>query len=77
MKLVIQTENKTQIKSIKEFQLGDIIYNIKSNFRGQIESPLKYELFRYKLNKGVIIIYKNNRIMRNKNTWYEVRALAL
>ncbi|MFX0024059.1 MAG: hypothetical protein ACFE9S_17155 [Candidatus Hermodarchaeota archaeon] len=76
MKLVIQTQMNTQVKNIKEFQLCETISKIKSKFSGQIETPLKYELFRYKLNKGVVVIYKNNKRMRTKNTWYETRALT-
>jgi hypothetical protein len=77
MKLVIQTQSATHIRNIKEFQLKNTIENIKINFKGKVETPLNNEYFRFKLQKGAVIIYKNKGILRKNNTWYEVRALTL
>ncbi|MFX1390020.1 MAG: hypothetical protein ACFE9Z_08165 [Promethearchaeota archaeon] len=77
MKLVIQTQTATQVRNLKEFQLKNTIDNIKLNFKGRVETPLNNELFRYKLQKGAVIIYKNKGIIRKKNTWYEIRVLTL
>lgn len=76
MKLVIQQPNRTIVEQIKEFQLEQIINQIKTSYSGEELSPLKYELFRYKLDKGIIVIYRDNRILRTKNSWYEIRCLT-
>lgn len=76
MKLLIQTSEGVKVKTIKEYELGEIIFDIKSKYEGQEINPLKYELFRYKLPKGVVVIYNDNRILRARNEWFEYRALA-
>ncbi|MFX1452278.1 MAG: hypothetical protein ACFFCM_15680 [Promethearchaeota archaeon] len=76
MKLVIQTRDSTEIKLIKEHELVKVIENIKKKYNGREIEPLKYELFRYKLSNGIIIITKDNKILRTKNEWYEYRALS-
>lgn len=76
MKLVIQTHNTTKVSRIREYELGSTINRIKSNYHGHELTPLKHESFRFKLDKGIIVIYKDNKVIRSKNTWYEVRCLA-
>ena len=41
MKLVVQEENHTQVRIIKEYDLGVTINKIKSNYLGQEIIPLK------------------------------------
>jgi hypothetical protein len=76
MKLLIQTTDGVKVKTIKEYELGENISSIKSNYAGQEVVPLKYELFRYKLPKGAIVIFNDNHILRARNEWFEYRALA-
>jgi len=76
MKLLIQTAEGAEVKTIKEYQLGETILKIKINYAGCEIDPLKYEEFRYKLPKGVIVIFKDNRVLRARNEWFEYRALA-
>lgn len=76
MKLVIQNKGKAKVKKIKEYELNDIINDIKTNCRGYELNPLPYEHFRFKIENGVIIIYKDNKKLRSKNSWYEIRALT-
>lgn len=76
MKIVIQTPRKTISRNIKDYELQNRINDIKKNFLGNELSPLQHEVFRYKLNKGVIVIYRDNRVLRTKNSWYEIRGLA-
>ena len=76
MKLVLQSPEKTLVKVINERELEDTINSIKSNIFGYELPPLKYELFRYRIRKGVAVIYKDNKRLRSKNSWYEVRALS-
>jgi len=77
MKLVIQTPEKTISKSIEDKDLDRTIQWIKTNFQGQEVSKGKYEHFRYALTKGgAIVIYKDNKTLRTRNTWIELRALA-
>jgi len=76
MKLLIQTTDGVKVKTIKEYELGETISSIKSNYAGQEVNPLKYEVFRYKLPKGAIVIFNDNRILRARNEWFEYRALA-
>ena len=64
------------VKTIKECELGENIEDIKANYSGIEVEPLQYEVFRYKLPKGVIVIYKDNRVLRSRNEWFEIRALA-
>ena len=75
MKLVIQTQNTTETRTIKESEFEPIIKKIKLNHLGNEEIPKKYELFRFKLTNGVIIIYRDNKALRTKNNWFEIRAL--
>ncbi len=76
MKLLIQTPEGTIVNLIKEYELGKTIQCIKTNYLGTEVNPLKYELFRYKLPKGVVVIFKDNRVLRTRNEWFEYRALA-
>ena len=76
MKLVIQNNDQTLVRSVKEYELNIVINHIKTTFTGYEIKPLIYEVFRYKLEKGVAIIYKDNKRLRTKNDWFEARALA-
>lgn len=77
MKLVIQRPpDKAIVRKVDEYQLKDTINGIKANYYGYEQEPLDYELFRYKLDKGVAIIYKDNKVLRTKNSWYEIRGLT-
>ncbi len=76
MRLVIQDQNKIEKKNLKDYQLQSEIERIRANYIGIESLPKRYEVFRYKLPKGIAIIYQNNKILRSKNSWYEVRALT-
>src|SRR5271157_6490928 len=76
MKLVIQDSDTTTVRTVRECDLETTIAWIMSTLRGRIVTPLAYEVFRYRLPKGVSIIYHDNRILRTKNFWFEVRGLA-
>ncbi len=77
MKLVIQTREKTISKPIEEKDLAQTITWIKTNYQGREVEKGPYEHFRYVLSSGgAIVIYKDNKILRTRNTWVEIRALA-
>ena len=76
MKLVIQVGNISISKKIVEKDLDKVINRIIKKFNGEIKNPMRYELFRYKINKGVIVIYKDNKRLRTANRWFEYRALV-
>jgi len=76
MKLVIQDSDTTTVRTVRECDLETTIARITSTLPGLVVTPLAYEVFRYRLPKGVAIIYHDNRIIRTKNFWFEVRGLA-
>lgn len=76
MKLVIQYSGNVKVKNIKEYEIKKYIKIIKSAHNGKEVSPLKYEIFRYKFKNGTAIIYKDNKKLRTRNIWYEIRALC-
>ena len=76
MKLVLQAGVQTRVKKIKEYEVEDVIFYIKTNYMGEEVEPLNHELFRYKMLKGAIIIFKDNRVLKTRNEWFEYRALS-
>lgn len=76
MKVVVQTSEKTLTKNIEEFEYGSTIARIKLTYPGEEISPLRYELFRYRIPGGVVVIYKDNRVLRTRNEWYERLAIS-
>jgi hypothetical protein len=76
MKLVIQSQNSTQVRRLEEKELESTIEQIKRSVKGSVVPPKSYEKFRYRLEKGVIVIYGDNRVQRAQNFWFEMRALA-
>ncbi len=72
MRLVIRNGNKfSRSKEITELQFREIAGTIK-----RIKPKSPYELVRGYLNDKLVIIYKDNRITRTKNEWYEKRVLT-
>ncbi len=76
MKLVIQEPNRVEVRILKDFELEDAIAVIKAARPGHVEEPLPYEIFRYRFPKGVAVIYHDNRVLRAKNFWFEMRGLT-
>ena len=76
MKLVIQKQNKTEVKALKEYEFQRVKEAILSKYIGYQQFPRLNELFRFKIPYGIIIIYKKNRIQHSKDSWYEIRALS-
>lgn len=76
MKLVIQQNGKANVENIEEYELKKVINNIKSNYDGYEQPLLPSEIFRFKIGNGVIIIYEDNKKLRTKNIWYEIKALG-
>ena len=78
MRLVIQQSRNTISKYIEEKDFAEVIKWIKHNYDGHEEKPRRYELFRYVLKEGgIAVIYRDNRKIRTRNTWVEIRALSL
>ncbi|MFX0100004.1 MAG: hypothetical protein ACFFCS_10530 [Candidatus Hodarchaeota archaeon] len=77
MKLVIQRFDDSIVEEIKEHELESTISEVKSSFFGEEIEPLQHELFRYKTPHGVVVIYKDNKVLRTKNFWYEFRGLSI
>ncbi len=75
MKLVIQSHAGTTVRMLRECDLEPTIAGIKEQGTGHIVSPLANEIFRYRTENGVTVIYGDNRILRAKNFWFEIRAL--
>ncbi len=76
MKLVIQEPNRVKVRILKDFELEAAIEVIKAARPGHEEEPLPYEIFRYRFPKGVAVIYHDNRVLKAKNFWYEMRGLT-
>ncbi|NHI92038.1 MAG: hypothetical protein EAX96_06005 [Candidatus Lokiarchaeota archaeon] len=72
---MLQAGEHTQVKKIKEYELEDVIFYIKNNYMGEEVKPLEHEIFRFKMLKGAIVIFKDNRILKTRNEWFEYRAL--
>ena len=78
MRLVIQRAGDTISKRIEEKDFAEVIRWIKRNYDGHEEKPKRYELFRYVLKDGgIAVIYRDNRKIRTRNTWIEIRAISL
>lgn len=75
VKLVIQTPGDTKVQDLPEYQLEETIQRIVSAGEGSRVPPLPHEVFRYKLPKGAVVIYGDNKRARTRNFWYEVRGL--
>ncbi len=77
MKLVIQQQKKAFSQNIHEYQINSIKKQIIEKYNGIPIEPLSYEIARFRLENGVAIIYQDNRKVRTRNYWYEVRSLKL
>ncbi|MHA2250230.1 MAG: hypothetical protein ACXAD7_07705 [Candidatus Kariarchaeaceae archaeon] len=65
-------KNETISKNISEAQSFEIVKKLKI-----LEAKSQYEFARGLDEKNVLhVIYKENRITRTRNTWYEMRALT-
>ncbi|MHA1730829.1 MAG: hypothetical protein ACTSU5_02750 [Promethearchaeota archaeon] len=76
MKLVIQVPGGTTVKDLEEHQLVGAIREVRKEYKGTVIPPRANEVFRYKLARGVVVVYRDNRQVRTRNFWFEVRALA-
>ncbi len=75
MKLVVQSPTGTMVRMLRECDLEPTIAEIKGQGMGRIVEPLANEIFRYRTENGVAVIYGDNRVLRAKNFWFEIRAL--
>ncbi len=76
MKLLIQQEDTYTSRNIQEKELDQIIEEVVTYYNAQLVPCLSHELFRWRIPKGIIIIFKDNRKLRTRNYWFEVRGLA-
>ena len=76
MKLVIQQGTFNKSRNIEEYEVDNVIEMIKANYYGERIDPLPYELARFRIPNGVAVIYYDNRKVRTRNYWYEVRGLS-
>jgi hypothetical protein len=76
MKLVIQQGTFSKSQNIEEYEVENLIQMIKTKYGGERIPPLPYELARFRIYKGVAIIFHDNRKVRTRNDWYEVRGLS-
>ncbi len=77
MKLVIQQGKTTTSRNIQEHELENTLLNIKNELGGIRINPLPYEIARFKIPNGVAVIFQDNKKLRTRNYWYEVRGLAV
>ncbi|MGQ4894437.1 MAG: hypothetical protein ACP6IQ_07450 [Candidatus Njordarchaeia archaeon] len=77
MKVVIAFKGQTIVFKIDEKDIDKIIDYLESEYSGQIQYKSDFELIRYKFKKGVAIIYRDNRRVRTRNEWIELRSLFL
>ncbi len=75
MKLVVQSRTGSTVRPLRECDLEPTIAEIKKQGTGHIVQPLTNEIFRYQTENGVAVIYGDNRVLRAKNFWFEIRAL--
>lgn len=76
MRLVVQIDKTIISQEFEEKDLENILTWIMNEFNCEPRSLKPHELFRFKLKpKGVAIIYRDNRKIRSRNTWFELRAL--
>jgi len=76
VRVVYQGSGNSYAITIPEFKLAEEISRIRNTFIGFEQRPRGIELFRYKLQKGTIVVYGEGKAARATNEWYETRAIS-
>ncbi|MBN1801001.1 MAG: hypothetical protein JW891_05800 [Candidatus Lokiarchaeota archaeon] len=77
MKFIIQQGKNTISRNIQEHELDTLLLYIINDLDGIRIDPLPYEIARFKIPHGVAVIFQDNKKLRTRNYWYEVRGLAV
>ena len=77
MKLVIQQGTNTTSRNIEEYEVDNLLQMIETEYEGERIEALPYEFARFRIPNGVAIIFYDNRKIRTRNYWFEVRGLAI
>lgn len=75
MRVVIQFKGFSISFKITEKDLDFIIEYLRDLYDGVDVEPLSQELFRRKIPKGAVIVFKKNKRERTRSEWLEYRAL--
>lgn len=77
MKLIIQQGPHCKSQNIEEYEMEKYLKMIITDYSGKRITPLNYEIARFRIPHGVAVIFHDNRKLRTRNYWYEVRGLAV